>query len=478
MRDILTVGLGKVLQLLAAVLSIRLLTTLMNPEQVGQINQFLSVGALAASGVIIPVIVYFARGLTGWKASGQLSRKLLQILTEIAVLSSLLTICATLMHERLLEGFGQGASSFAMLYGLYVFGFSAFTLLSICASVLGQRVRNAIYANLSSWGGLALAAMLFVRNEDPWAWVAGISTGYLIASQGLWFVGRKNTAASPLATDPLSFRPSLVFRFVWPQVLFYLFWWVQSQSYRFALAEVSSVASVGLFFAAYALVSVPLQAFESAFSEVYSPTLFREIEGGAPDSHVRAWNRYVQAYLPCILIFGVFLAGCAPHMARLVLGQSFQVDPVFYVLPAFAEVGRALASVNHTLGVAKLDMRRLLPPAVVGAVLSPCLVLALGPRDPLFGTGFALCVASIGVLAVVYAQSMRTPGIEWPWRRMGFTAMISSPLVVAGVFAHVWLPNTPGYAVAACMLLAVYSLGCLYAMSRPWLRHLREASRD
>lgn len=476
MRAILIVAAGRVMQLMAALIALKLSTTLLVPAELGQINQMAAVGALFASGVVLPVVVYFARGIVGWAAAGQFTQRLVQALAVFASLAAVLTVIGTGIQSAWTPVHGITLLWFAVLLAVYVFGFPTYTLMINCVSVMGQRGRSSGYANLAAWSGLGLAIALYLEFSDPWYWLLGTFAGYLLAAQALWIVRPAPHAqpATPTATlAPLPFSLGPVFAFAWPQVIIFAFWWTQSQSYRFILAEVSTVAAVGLFFAGYTLVSVPMQAFEGAFNEVYSPTLYRNFESGGAPAASQAWNRYASAYMPSIILFGCCLAGCAPHFARLALGPEFQVATAFLLWPALAETARALSSVIHTLGIAKVDMRILLPPTALGAIAAPAFILLLAPTSPLMGTGMALCLASCCVLVAVYVLTRFAAPVVWPWRRMGLAALAGFPMLAIGLWESPVATETIVFALFACALLGLYAIACLYFFARPWLGELR-----
>ncbi|MBI1395529.1 MAG: hypothetical protein GC151_06070 [Betaproteobacteria bacterium] len=470
MKAIVIVAVGRLLQMVAAFFTLKLATTLMSPGQVGQINQLLALVNLFATGLVVPLVVYFARGIVGWINAGQFSRRLREVSIAVVVATLVLTPVGSVLQGSFHLVHGIGAGTFAVLFALYVFGFSLYTLTLNCVAVLGQRLRSAVVSNVAAWGGLVIAAVLFVRQGSAWYWTFGIFAGYLVAASALFAIRRTSPERIAGATnDPLSLRPGVVWTFVWPQVAMFALWWTQSQSYRFVLAEVSTVAAVGVFFAAYALVSVPMQAFEAAFNELYSPTLYRDFESQGGEGRVTAWNDYVSAYLPSIVLCGCFLAGCAPHVARIALGPAFQVGAAFFVWPALSETFRAMSSVNHTLGVARIDMRWLLPPAFAGAVTAPLLVFLLSASSPVTGTGQALCAASAVVLVAVYGITRMASGARWPWRRIAGAGAAGAPMVLAGVVtasAGAWSPLS---SIAACGVMGVYALGMIWWFARPWL---------
>lgn len=474
MKALATVAAGRALQLLAAYLTLKLSTSMMTPGQLGQFNQMLAFATLLATGIVVPLVVYFARGVVGWADSSQFRRKLGMVMAAIAGATLVLVPAGGVFQHSLQLVHGVDSGWFLLLLTVFVFGFPSYTLTLNCCSILGQRGRSAVYANVASWGGLALAVILFSAGGTPWHWALGVFCGYLLSAQSLWIIAPSagwRAAEKPAA--PLSLRPRAVWSFVWPQVVIFSLWWMQSQSYRFVLADVSSVAAVGLFFAAYSLVSVPLQTFEAAFNELYSPLLYRGFDHAGGKSPVDQWNRYVAAYMPAVALFGGCLAGCAPHLSRIALGEAFQPNAAFFVWPAIAETGRALSSVNHTLGVAKVDMRHAIVPAVVGALAAPLLVAAWGPADPLGGTGAALCMASMLVLAAVGFVTHRTAGVRWPWARLLAGSVGGGVLWLAGMWLAWILPSTAAAAIGACALLVAVTSLVLYTMARPWLRQLR-----
>lgn len=476
-RAVLTVAIGRVFQLGAAFLTLKLSTTLLSPSDLGRINQLASVATLLAAGLLLPIVAYFARGIVGWVRDGSYGRHFVQILVLFLLASCVLPLVGVAALR--LAGALPDAPVWlaAVILGFYIAGFPAHNLMINASAFFAQRIRTTVYTNLAAWAGLALAVILFARTGDPWFWLLGTFAGYLISAQALWLL-RSPPDGIRIAHEAVALPVNgrAIYAFVWPQVLMFLLWWTQSHSYRFILVSLGGFAQAGVFFACYTLVSVPMQAFEGAFNEIYSPTLFRGASSGRPEDVVRAWNRYVRAYVPSIVLFGLFLFGCAPFFARLALGSEFQVAGVFFVWPVVAETARALSSTNQMLGIAGVDMKKVLPPALAGAVLAPTLLLVLVPISPLHGAGLALCGAGLAVLAVAYRSTRKAGDVRWPWRPSAKAVALGSPMIVPASITPLFEPPTAGIAFAVCALLGVYVLGALYFLAREWLPHLRGAN--
>ncbi len=468
--DLIAPLLSRVGQLAAALAAIKISTTLLSPADVGSVNQLNSSAMLLATGLLLPVIAYFTRGVSGWIGTSQFEAHARTMLQFIALAALALTAIGILLQWG--WGFIHDVSVVwvGVLLLAYLIGFPTYNLLINCTAVLGQRQHTALYSNLAAWLGLAAAIILYFQFETAEAWFLGICVGFLATALAfrifLGTIARSAATGQKPGVNTLPFDRMAVLRFIWPQVLVGVLWWIQSQSYRFQLAEISSLATVGLFFAGYALCSVPMQAFEGAVNEYYLPMLYAKTDVAYQDSVVHTWNLYAAVFVPSILIFGGFLAACAPFLVVLALGSEFQSVGVILIWAALSETARALSTVNHALGIAKVDMRRLLPPALAGALAAPVFIQLLAPGEPLLGTAIALCLANAIVLVVVYVLVRLSAPVTWPWKRTLAAATLGAAVILAGRAAFDLLPRTPVVALTVCAVLGLIVLIVLYYISR------------
>jgi O-antigen/teichoic acid export membrane protein len=467
--ELIALFLSRAGQLAAAFATIKIATTLLSPAEVGSVNQLNSYGMFFAVVVLLPVIAYFARGATGWIGADRFARNARVMLYIIALAAFALSAAGMLLQW----GWGLihevGAAWVGFLLLVFLIGFPTHQLVVNCTAVLGRRIRTAIHFNVAAWSGLAAAVILYLQFKTAEAWFLGICIGFALSGQGFWSVLRdvRNSRTSTVAEQTvLPFNVKAVVRFIWPQILVGVLWWIQSQSYRFQLAEISTLATVGLFFAAYALCAVPIQAFEAAVNEFYAPLIYGKANAASEREVVEAWNRYASVYVPFILIFGGFIAACAPFLVIVALGSEFQAVAAVVLWPALAETVRALSTVNHTLGIAKVDMRRLLPPALAGAIATPALIQVLAPDAPLLGTAVAFFSAHAIVLCVVYVLTRLSVPVTWPWRRALAAAASGTAMILAGNAAFALLPRTATIALAVCTALGLFMLALLYYFGR------------
>lgn len=479
-QDLLILSLGRALQVLAGLVTIKTATTLLSPSDVGSMNQLMSLAILGTSALLIPVAAYISRGCLEWMDSGTLSRRLGSYLLIVLTVTPVLGLVAWAIQSQFMLVAGVGAAWVGGLVALYTVGVSLHTMGTSGLNLIGHRFLYVLFGNIAVWGGLILALWYSKGEASPEMWLLGIFCGFLLSSLSYALLDRYARANVPAhssdAPGTLSFDWRTVFMFVWPQAMVFVLWWIQSQSYRFVLTWVADIATVGLFAAGYMICSVPMQTFETLFNEFYSPTLFRALKGQDTQGMARAWNAYAAAYVPAVILFGAFLVGNAAFMVKLLLGEQFQIVTPILIWPALTETFRAISSTLHQLGLAKIDMTVNVLPVVIGALVAPTLVYLLGSYEPLLGTALALLTAGVAVFAVVVPISYRALPIVWPIRRIMYAAALGVPLCLMGRVMGTGLGElSESKAVIALVTSGMVMLLLQYVLAKEWLREVRPA---
>jgi len=309
-------------------------------------------------------------------------------------------------------------------------------------------------------------------------WLLGIFCGFLLSSFSYVILdryARESVHAGP-AHPPgiLPFDWWTLLMFVGPQAIAFLFFWIQTQSYRFVLSWVADITTVGLFAAGYMICSVPMQTFENLFNEFYSPMLFRALKGQDREGIARAWNDYAAAYIPAVILFGAFLIGNAAFMVKLLLGEQFQAIASILIWPALTETFRAVSSTLHHLGLAKVDMTVNVLPVVLGALVAPSLVYLLASHEPLLGTALALLAAAVVAFAAVVPISCRALPVVWPVRRIMYAAALGVPLCLLGRAMGVGFGElSESKAMGALVISGLAMVFLQYVMAKEWIRQIR-----
>lgn len=477
LRRIAILVLGRGMQILAALATIRIATSLMSPSQVGSVNQITALSALLYAMFITPVSYYVGRGLLDWHDAGLLTRRVRGFIRYVATVSVLGALAVFLLKLAVDIVPSVSVPWVSLLVAIYLLAFSIHTVAGTGLVIFGRQAAYAILINAASWAGLGVAVLFFWQTARPEMWLLGIYGGFVFSSCLYALSAHFRPPHGPQAEtgheDHVPFTYKKVFAFAWPMAIVYGLSWVQLQSYRFVLEDVAGLVSVGLFFAAHAVCAAPMQTFQTMFNEFYSQTLYRKLKGGSRGEQAGAWNAYAEAYIPAVILFGAFLGGCGPYLAKILLGPEFQVVAAILIWPALMETLRAISTSVDTMGIVKVDMRVNLVPAIVGAICAPWLIYTLAGENPLTGTGVALSLAGLAGLIVVIPISYRVLPIRWPAKRIILALLAGLPMVIVGnIASHSTGAVTWADALIALLVGAVYLLVAQYLLARKWLRKM------
>lgn len=464
--------------MLAGLITIKTATTLLSPSEVGSLNQVMSLAIFGTSALLTPLTHYLGRGCLEWMEAGILSQRLRSYLFVILAAALAFGSVAWVIQSEVSLVSGVAPGWVAGLVALYTVGYAIHIIGSSGLNLIGHRFLYILFVNIAAWGGLLLAVWWSRREASPEMWLLGLFCGFLLSSFSYALLDRyANAAAAGRSSHPpgvLPFDWRTVCMFVAPQALAFVFFWIQTQSYRFLLGWIADIATVGLFAAGYMICSVSMQTFENLFNEFYYPTLFRALKGQGREGMARAWNAYAAAYVPAVILFGAFLIGNAAFMVKLLLGEQFQAIASILVWPALTETFRAISSTLHHLGLAKVDMTVNVLPVVLGAIVAPTLVSLLAPHEPLVGTAMALLAAAMVAFAVVVPISRRALPVVWPLRRITYAAASAVPLCLLGWAMGAGLGDLSGSkAVTALMVSGLVMVFLQYIMAKEWLHQIR-----
>lgn len=477
-RDIIILGFGRGLQVLAGLLTIKTATTVLSPGEVGSMNQLMSLAILGTSALLMPMTAYIGRGCLEWMDTGILSQRLGSYLLIILAVALACGSAMWAIQTQLMVVSGMAPVWVAGLVVLYTVGFALHTMGSSGLNLIGHRFLYILFINIAAWGGLLLAIWWSKQEPSPEIWLLGIFSGFLLSSLSYVILDRHARAHVPSGgtclPGVLPFDWRTLCWFVAPQAVAFLLFWVQTQSYRFVLTWVVDIATVGLFAAGYMICSVPMQTFESLFNEFYSPTLFRALKGQDRAGMARAWNEYAAAYIPAVILFGAFLIGNATFLVKLLLGEQFQAIASILVWPAVTETFRAVSSTLHYLGLAKVDMTINILPVALGALVAPGLVYLLAFHEPLLGTALALLAAAVVAFAAVIPITRRALPVVWPVRRILYAVALGIPLCFMGRAMGAGFEELSESKAMIALVISAFAMVILqYVMAKKWLRQGR-----
>ena len=345
------VAIGQIVSALAALISIRIMTELLSPEDFGRLTLLVGITALALGLTATPSLQAVIRFYPDWKMLGRvdvLRRVSVELITRLVAIAVLI----------LASGWGVAALSFgeSWVIGIMI---SALLVIDVLRSFelaflnAARRQRSAAIVQMVDAWSRPLLAILSVMAFGSSAETA--LAGYIVGSLLVVLVMRLTLelegahpvlpTTSPVPSEPASDQLSAVIkRYALPLAPLAIFGWISGMGDRYVIGGLLSMAEVGLYAAAYGLASRPFLMLSGIIEQTLRPILQNAIATG-DRARIGKAKQVMLATTSAGAIFGVlcfFMLN--DQVARLMLAEEYRV--VASLMPWIA-LGYALLMISN-----------------------------------------------------------------------------------------------------------------------------------
>jgi O-antigen/teichoic acid export membrane protein len=461
-KFMITSALSRVLQFLMLLLTLRVATSLLAPNEMGKLAVITATVAFFALFLVNPVGMFINRRMFTWNVNGQVRGYLRYFWFYI---------CAVAGIAMSALWFGTTFWQFGILIGPYALLVAASLLFGTlnqtvipALNLFGDRMGFAVLTVATTVASLAfawLAAVCLDRRAESWMW--GLLLGQLLIGLiGLQFFHKVLHVASE-GQNP---RPSLdasklagLLAFAWPVALSVGLGWVQSQSYRLLVQEHLGLHDLGLFATGFGISAGITAGFESIVATYFQPIFYKKLHSHRESSAEYAWKEYARAVLPPITLTAFLIIALAPQMTQVFLGAAYRESSQYMMWGAIAEWARIATAVFALFAHAKMQTRMLIYPNLLGAVLAVVLVWEFIRIYGAAGIGPALVLSAVGALALSCLVTWRSTGFHIAIKKVTMLAAMAMALMATARLPY-WLVGTD---TGVVLLIATTVLtGALY----------------
>ena len=468
--DLITIALGRLAQFFIAFAMLRVVTTLLSPEEMGTVALTLTTVAFFAMFLVNPVGMFINRRLHAWQANGMARAYLERYVCYLMGVALFAAVSLPLFNLSGLVNFGMSLSWLVTLVSATLL-FNTINQTSIPSLNMLGDARGFTFLSVATLVVSFVCAVALVNTMQKSAqyWVLGLILGQML----LGVIGSKMLLAKlkPL-NDSATISPTIsrlhirvLFHFSWPVALAAGFGWVQLQGYRFIMESQLGLAQLGLFVAGYSISSGLISSFESILTAYLQPRFYRETNKDLPSDQAKAWRQYASVVMPSLILTVILIITLAPEFTRVLLGERFQEAASFVVWGALAEAARVLCGVYSLIAHVYMRTRWLIVPNAVGAALSLVLCVLLLPELGAQGAGIALSLAGFVVVAMLHILMTPRAGGSLHIHVIVWTVLASASLCLAALAIRA-LFNTVGSEEVICVIGAtgLLYLGLMYSL--------------
>lgn len=463
--------LARFLQILLSVVSIKLSSHILAPEQMGRFALANSIVAFFAFMFVNPVGMFMNRRMHTWWREGQWVGHLRWFTLYIAGVAVVAALAFTL-DPSFFKGLRMSLDwMLVLICGAILVNTANQTLVSTL-NLLGFAMPFAILTVLTPMLGLGLSWLLcqWLGSQTEY-WLSGLLVGQVVVTIAALVVIRNRwTARTGPAPGKTRLTPELVrrlFVYSWPISIAVVLGWSQSQGYRFVMEHMIGLKELGIFVAAYGIAMGIMSAAESLLASLLQPRFYMRLNSPG-DSSADAWNEYAGVALPMLVLTAGALAAASSEAVHIFLAPAYWGTATFVCWAAAVELIRTVANAYSLCMHAEMNTRRLIVPSLIGAVLSIGFLTVAARLWGLAGVGPALTLAGIPYLAAWHIAASRLSGVALPGRRL--------LLAVAGgllAFGAISLIHRAGLAFgpAATIAVSVVPVVLIYLLFAAALMH-------
>lgn len=393
----LIIGLGRLIQFVILLATLRVATSILPPEEMGKISIVTGFISFFALFLLYPVGMFMNRRLLQWNQIG-IAKKYFKYFFAYLFIVTLVSGCLLAilfgLSTRLDDLFSMKWLVFLVCGNLI---FATINQVSIPGlNLIGSRGIFVILTILTYSLSLGFGVILSINfGGNAEYWLSGILIGQVViglVGLKLFFAKLKNDGSKRSSYISLD-KVKNLYRFAWPLSLAAGLSWIQSQSYRYQMEEFLGLEDLGLFFSGY-IISIGLIAgFDSIISAYFLPIFYKKLTDPALSN--MAWRQYAHVAIPSLLITGFLIIATAPELAQLLLGAKYQAASQFIIFGAICEVSRVASGVYGLAAHAHMQTRKLLYPNLISAIATIFLVWFFMPIYGTQGIGIALILSSM-----------------------------------------------------------------------------------
>lgn len=458
--------LGRVLQALVAIISIRFMTELLPQAEVG--NQYLINSLILWFSLVLinPVGMFINRHLHEWRINQQLHYFVGQANRYFAFVAFITLPIVFIIRDYFEVGTMMKSFELLLFIALYVYLSTWFQTLVSFFNLFDFQ-KTFVSLNIFSQAiGLALAAAaVYFYEARAIVWMTGLLAGQAVAlAIALKLFYKKFPPQQPKQTIDVGiglFKKSTLL-FCYPIAITTLFMWFSTQGYRLVVekylgAEVLASIGVGL-----GLATSIAGVVESITTQYFYPQYYSALPGSDMDQRRQAWlglwKKTMIVYVPCC-----FLIISVSHLVvRLLTATLFHHVVTFVVMGAFVEFFRQSSNITYLVSQGEKKTHKTILPYLLGAL---CLVAMLvvqittsSMQDKLIILGLLVAGLVTYISNLVTVRNMLRNEFEAGFilKAVAISLPLLLPFFILTVDTPLWLLIPTGVASG------LWCLGCIY----------------
>jgi O-antigen/teichoic acid export membrane protein len=464
-KDLSIIIIGRVLQIIIMLVSFRLLTTFLTPEEVGNYYIILALVAFFNLVLLNPSGMYFNRHLLQWQRSKNLLNALFVFILWIVIVA---------IASIPISIFVYGWLGYATKFGLDLFLIYIFTAILISTihrnvmygtNTLGYRKEFVMYLISTLLIGLICSvSIIHLYHSLALSWLMGIilSEALMLHLIFKFFIQKNKLNIQKIKITLNKDKVQKILIFSLPIALTTFLMWGQNTAYRFLVdyqysAEVLGYLGIGLGISGSIFASI-----EAISMQYFNPIFLKNILDSSKKKRTEAWNSMAKQIVPIYILASFFTIAMSEVLISIVASEKFHDSYVYIMFGVVIEFFRVMTNLLNNVSQSEYKTTETIKPYLVGFVISLGLLSNID-----FGTNYFMIPLVLGLsyfLVFIYMYSNMKKMLD-----IKYDVNILKTILFSLPFLMVYFINVTD--INLVLNLLVVSTFGLYFLFVVWLFH-------
>ena len=366
--DLILVIVGRLFAAIMALITMRVVTSFLSPEQYGELALLVTVQMFCGLFLINPIGQHINLHTHAWWDDGTLSARLRGFRAYVLVISLLGGVIIIALGKFDLKGQFIG-TTFAMFAMVVAATWNA-TLIPIL-NMLGFRAASVFWSTITVVIGLASSILLVMWLQSAIAWFVGQVIGMTLGALGAKVILKRHglQAKHDQLRLPLLDKNTIV-TYCLPLAVATGLMWIQLSGYRFLIKAYWGFEQLGFLVIGLQIAGQIFSLAESLAMQFLYPLFYRRVTDHEKHIEVElAFSDLLNTLVPIYLVLAGFLILTAQYLLQILVAPQFKDSISFVFLGAGIELCRVLGNLVSNAAHVKRNTLTLALPYAVGSVI-------------------------------------------------------------------------------------------------------------
>jgi len=456
---------GRVLQILIALISIKVATKLLDASELGNLYLILSIVGFFSLFLVNPIGQYINRKTHQWHEEANLIN-VLYVFNIYIIALSIFSIFITYTLYNLSIGNNIDLTYFICFIVLFIYFTTWNQTIIPMINMLGGRVTFVLFTLSSQLLFLALAYLLInIFGAFGVFWFLGqvIAFGIVAIIAIIFFIKQiQNNFDFTLAHKMVNIENlKEVLKFSAPLSIGVLFFWVQTQSYGIIIEKYIGSEFLGYFGVGMAIALAISSAFETVIMQYLYPQMYKSMKDENKFSIMM--SNILNLIIPIYFLLAIFVSIFAVYIMTILVDIKYYDSYIYTVFGVWISFFRMSSNMLANIAHATLKTKELIYPYITGGIIA-VIGVTLSTNSEHYKLYIPLSLLLAGIISFVfmYIKMNRLVGIDLNIKNVFLIILYSTPLLLGFLFYN--YSNNIFYSFFVVGIFGLYFLYILYML--------------